>query len=155
MKRWGATGMLVALTALAGCGGQNGAAHQQAIRDLVAREAQAVVAQDLDVLMELWASTAVVTDAGFTPNDASDDLVWRGDDALRDRYIFEVFPGGAAAAGPTELEVEVQGDRATARSTTRVGSEVSPGGDRWTFVRRDGRWLIQSLTYNLEAPPTP
>lgn len=32
----------------------------------------------------------------------------------------------------------------------RIGREVSPGGDRWRFVRRDGRRWIAGLTYNLE-----
>jgi hypothetical protein len=35
-------------------------------------------------------------------------------------------------------------------ATTRIGGEVAPAGDRWTLVRRDGCWLLQNLTYNLE-----
>ena len=43
-----------------------------------------------------------------------------------------------------------EGATATAVGTSTIGAEVSPGGDRWTFVKRDGRWWISSLTYNLE-----
>jgi hypothetical protein len=46
--------------------------------------------------------------------------------------------------------VQVTGDQAVATSTTVIGKEVSPGGDRWTFARRDGRWWITGLMYNLE-----
>lgn len=133
---------------LASCGG--GVDDRSAILDLLQREARGVVAQDLDALMALWAEDALVIDAAYTPDDPSDDLVWRGRDAIRDRYVHVVFPGGAQKAGPLDVRIEVQGDRATAWATTRIGDEVSPGGDRWTFVRRGGRWFLESLTYNLE-----
>ena len=48
------------------------------------------------------------------------------------------------------MTLEIQGDQAAAASTTAIGNEVAPGGDRWTFTRRDGRWWITGLTYNLE-----
>lgn len=137
---------------LASCGG--GVDDRSTILSLLQQEAQGVVTQDLDALMALWAEDALVTDAAHTPDDPSDDLVWRGRDAIRDRYVHVVFPGGAKEAGPLDVRIEVQGDRATAWATTRIGDEVAPGGDRWTFVRRGGRWLLKSLTYNLEpAPP--
>ncbi|MGC8838267.1 MAG: YybH family protein [Anaerolineae bacterium] len=149
MQRW--AWALALLLLLAGCGGESDS--HAAILDLLQREAQGVVAQDLDALMALWAEGAVVTDAAHTPDDLTDDLVWRGRDAIRDRYVHLVFPGGAKEAGPLDVRVEVHGDRATAWATTRIGDEVSPGGDRWTFVRRGGRWYLESLTYNLEPAP--
>jgi hypothetical protein len=141
--------LLALLLLLAAC--QPRGDDAAAIRDLVAREAQGVVQQDIAALMALWADDAVVTDAAHTPDNPADDLVWRGQDAIRNRYVYLVFPGGATEAGPVDLRLEMASDRATAYSTTHIGNETSPGGDRWTFVRRGGRWLIQSLTYNLEG----
>jgi ketosteroid isomerase-like protein len=142
---------LILLLLPAGCAGRPD--DRAAILDLLRQEAQGVVAQDLGALMALWAEDAVVTDAAHTPDDPSDDLVWRGRDAIRDRYVHLVFPGGAKEAGPLDVRIEVRGDRATAWATTHIGEEIAPGGDRWTFVRRGGRWLLESLTYNLEPPP--
>lgn len=121
-----------------------------AINQLLRLEGEGVVAQDIAALMDLWLSEGVVTDAKHTPDDPKDDATWRGRDAIRERYQVLVFPAAPAAAGPVDVQIVLDGDRATATSTTRIGNEVSPGGDRWTFVKRDGRWWIESLTYNLE-----
>ena len=110
-----------------------------------------MVRQDMTLLAELWAEDATVTDAKHTPDIADDDAVWRGIDAILDRYVVLVFPGNPQFAEPVDIEIVVEGDRATARSTTQIGDEVSPAGDLWTFSRCGERWCIQSLTYNLEA----
>lgn len=123
---------------------------EEAIRQLILAEGRGVVNQDIAGLMELWSPDAVITDAKHTPSDPNDDARWRGRDAIRSRYVVLVFPGNPQAAGATDITVQVQGDTATAVSTTVIGKEVSPAGDRWTFVKRDGRWWIASLTYNLE-----
>ncbi|RME82773.1 MAG: nuclear transport factor 2 family protein, partial [Caldilineae bacterium] len=125
---------------------------EEAITQLLLAESEAVVQQDIERLAELWSEDAMVTDANHTPDDAGDDAVWRGIDAVLDRYVVLVFPGNPQFAAPEIDEIVIVGDMAWARSTTRIGSEVSPGGDQWTFVRREGRWYIQSLTYNLEPP---
>jgi hypothetical protein len=127
------------------------ATDEEAIRQLVVLEGQDVVSQDIEGLMDLWAVDATVTDAKNTPADTTDDARWSGTDAIRDRYVVLVFPGAPATAGDPAVKITIEGDKATAAGTTTIGSEVSPGGDRWTFVRRDGRWWIESLTYNLEA----
>jgi hypothetical protein len=101
--------------------------------------------------MGLWAEDAVIVDAKHTPDDPSDDARWRGRDAIRERYVVLVLPGNPTVAGAADVEITIDGDTASAVSTTIIGDEVSPGGDRWTFVRRDGRWWITSLTYNLET----
>ena len=84
------------------------------------------------------------------PEDASDDLTWRGRDAIYQRYVTLVFPGNPQEAGAVAPQITIDGDGAAAVSTTHIGSEIAPAGDRWSFVRRDGRWWIASLTYNLE-----
>jgi ketosteroid isomerase-like protein len=122
----------------------------EAIRQLIAEEGSAVVRQDIAALMDLWAGDAVIVDAKHTPNESADDATWRGKDAIRSRYVVLVFPGNPQAAGAQDVQVQITGDTATASSTTVIGSEVAQGGDRWTFVKRDGRWWIHGLTYNLE-----
>ena len=127
------------------------ATDEAAILELLAAEGKAVVQLDIERLMNIWAEDGVVVDARHTPEDASDDLTWRGRDAIYQRYVTVVFPGNPMTAGGIDAQVTIEGDRAEALATTRIGSELEPGGDRWTFARRGGRWLIASLTYNLEA----
>jgi ketosteroid isomerase-like protein len=126
------------------------ASDEEAVIQLVRNEGRAVVGKDTAALMDLWAPEATVVDAKHTPDKPEDDARWRGRDAIRERYVVLVFPGNPQTAAPQDLQITFDGDRATAVSTTSIGSEVSPGGDRWTFVKRDGRWWIESLTYNLE-----
>ncbi len=126
------------------------ATDEEAIRQLIRSEGQSVVSQDIDGLMNLWAPDAVIADAKHTPDNPNDDARWTGRDAIRERYVVLVFPGNPISAGAVDVKIEVQGDKATAASTTVIGNEVSPGGDRWTFARREGRWWITGLTYNLE-----
>jgi ketosteroid isomerase-like protein len=126
---------------------------EEAIRQILRAESEGVVHQDMALLTELWAEDATVTDAKHTPEISEDDAVWRGIDAILDRYVVLVFPGNPQFAEPADIEIIVDGDRATARSTTQIGDEVSPGGDLWTFKRCGEHWCIRSLTYNLELLP--
>ena len=109
-----------------------------------------MVGQDIGGLMNLWAPEAVIADAKHTPDNPNDDARWRGRDAIRERYVVLVFPGNPSLVSPADVKIVIDGDKATAISTTRIGAETSPGGDRWEFVKRDGRWWITGLTYNLE-----
>ncbi len=126
------------------------ATDEEAIRQLIVLEGQGVVAQDIEGLMNLWAPDAVIADAKHTPENR-DDARWTGRDAIRERYVVLVFPGNPGSAVPQDVRITISGDEATATSTTAIGSEVSPGGDRWEFVKQGGRWWIKNLTYNLEA----
>ncbi|NOX60930.1 MAG: DUF4440 domain-containing protein [Chloroflexi bacterium] len=127
------------------------ASDEEAIRQLILAESEAVVQQDIDRLAQLWVEKALVRDANHTPDDDSDDAVWRGLDAVLDRYMTIVFPGNPQFAAPEIIQIIIEGDVALVRSTTRIGQEVSPAGDRWEFERqRDGGWRIRSLIYNLE-----
>jgi ketosteroid isomerase-like protein len=126
------------------------ATDEEAVRRLIEAEGTAVVSQDIAALMDLWAEDSAISDAKHTPDDPGDDATWRGKDAIRSRYVTLVFPGNPQSGGADDISVSIAGDRATATSTTRIGEELAPGGDRWTFVKRDGRWWIESLMYNLE-----
>jgi len=123
---------------------------EELILQLLQAESEGVVQQDMERLAAIWAEDGVARDAKHTPDDAGDDAVWRGIDAILDRYVVLVFPGNPQSAAKIDVQLEIEGDQASAYSTTQIGEEVSPGGDRWTFIRRDGRWQIASLTYNLE-----
>jgi ketosteroid isomerase-like protein len=126
------------------------ASDEEAIMQLLNAESEGVVSQDIDRLMEIWAEDAVVTDARHTPDDSSDDRVWPGIAAIRERYINEIFPSAPGAVTHPDVELTIEGDSAVATSTTTIGVDHAPGGDRWTFAKRDGWWLITSLTFNLE-----
>jgi len=126
------------------------ATAEEAISQLILLEGQGVVSQDIGGLMNLWAPEAVIVDAKHTPDSPNDDARWRGRDAIRERYVVLVFPGNPSLVSPADVVIVIDGDKATATSTTQIGAETSPGGDRWDFVKRDGRWWITGLTYNLE-----
>lgn len=122
-----------------------------AIQAVITAEGQLVVAQEIDDLMALWAEDGYVANAKHTAENLDDDQFWRGKDAIRHRYVRTVFPGAPAAALPPDLTIRINNGRADVSATTRIGNEVAPGGDRWRLVKQGDCWLIDSLTYNLEA----
>lgn len=130
-----------------------GISDDEAVRAVIRAEGDQVVAQNIDALMALWADGAFVANAKNTPDDDQDDQFWRDKDAIRHRYVRTVFPGAPAQATPADLEVTFDKSAAVVRSTTNIGSETSPAGDRWTLVKQGPCWLIESLTYNLEPQP--
>ena len=127
-----------------------GLPDEEAIRAVLDAEARGVADQNIDLLMNLWAEDGEVRDANHTPDDPTDDAVWRGSVAIYQRYVHLVFPGNPAYVAHPDLEIRIEGDRAVVTSTTRIGEEIAPAGDRWELVKRDGRWLLYRLTYNLE-----
>ena len=126
---------------------------ESAIRALLDAEGELVVAQTIDPLMQLWVEEGRVIDAKNTPDNADDDQVWEGKDAIRHRYVRTVFPGAPTLVDHGDQVITIEGDHATVESTTTIGSEVAPAGDRWEVLNRDGCWYLASLTYNLESTP--
>lgn len=164
-KAWLVASWVLAAFLLAACGASEpstssscglglaqGASDEEAISALLRAEGELVVSQQIDQLMALWAAGGEVVDARHTPDEAADDQRWMDLDAVRHRYVRIVFPGNPQPAPPPDLQIDLQGDSATIIATTRIGSEVAPGGDRWEVVKQGGCWLIQRLSYNLEAP---
>jgi len=123
---------------------------EEAIYAVIAAESKDVVSQEIGLLMRLWAEDAAITDAQHTPGDAADDRTWKGQDAIRYRYVRDVFPSAPGAAQPRELQTQVIGNRAVVTGTTGIGAEVSPSGDSWELRKVGDCWVIQSLTYNRE-----
>ena len=124
---------------------------QEAIRRVLTAEGELVVEQKIDALMNLWREGAMITDAKNTPDKLDDDQTWLDKDAIRHRYVRIVFPGAPTHADPKDMEIAISDDRAIITATTNIGTEISPGGDRWVLVKQTGCWEIESLTYNLEA----
>ena len=124
---------------------------EEAVAQLIYAEGEGVVQQDIDRLMDIWADDGEIVDATNTPDDDSDDARWQGKDAIRQRYVNLVFPSAPMQAEAGDLQVTIEGSKATVVSTTNIGDEVSPSGDRWNLEKRNGRWYIVTLTYNLES----
>ncbi len=172
MRKLGLGLILVVLTGLvAGCGGAVAPAplpvvnlptkapptvtpvpanDEDAVTQLVRAEGEGVVQQDIDRLMDIWAADGQIVDANHTPDNTADDAKWIGRDAIRQRYVNLVFPSAPMKAEAGDLRVTLDATKATVTATTNIGDEVSPSGDKWTLEKRDGRWYITSLTYNLE-----
>ncbi len=122
---------------------------EEAIRQLVFAEGEAVVQQDIDRLNAMWASDGVVTDANHTPDNPSDDKTWKGWAAIRDRYVNIVFPSSPAYAEHPNTRVTITGDTASALADTKIGITNLKDNDKWTFRKIDGQWKITSLTFSL------
>ncbi len=124
---------------------------EEAIRQIIVAEGEAVVQQDIDRLQAMWASDGVVTDANRTPTDTTDDKTWKGWSAIRDRYVNIVFPSNPAFAEHPNIRVTMSGDTASAIADTKIGVTNAKDNDKWTFRKIDGQWKITSLTFNLAA----
>jgi hypothetical protein len=132
---------------------ESGEDDESAIRALLSAEGEFVVAQDIDGLMRLWADEARIVDAKNTPDNSDDDQVWEGKDAIRHRYVRTVFPGAPSVVDHGDQSIAIDDDHAQVESTTTIGSEVAPAGDRWEMIRQSGCWYLSRLTYNLEPAP--
>lgn len=109
----------------------------EALPALVLAERNAANARDLATLRQLWTEDAQIIDRRGTPNPA-DDLVWRGRDAILDRYTLAVFPAPPPPFdGPPNLAATIDGETAIALL----------GNDAWRFTFHDGRWWLQELAY--------
>lgn len=122
---------------------------EEAIKQMINAEGEAVVQQDIDRLQAMWASDGVVTDANHSANNTSDDKTWKGWGAIRDRYVNIVFPSNPAFAEHPNIRVTQTGDTATAIADTKIGVTNLKDNDRWTFRKLDGQWKITSLTFSL------
>ena len=58
------------------------ASDEEAIRQLINAECEALAQQDVDRLQGLWASTGVVMDANHTKDNTGDDVTWKNWDSV-------------------------------------------------------------------------
>ncbi|MBI5031256.1 MAG: nuclear transport factor 2 family protein [Chloroflexi bacterium] len=122
---------------------------EEAIRQLIVAEGEAVVQQDIDRLQGMWANDGVVTDANRTPDNAADDKSWKNWNQIRDRYVNIVFPSNPAFAEHPNIRVNITGDTATATADTKIGVTNLKDNDKWTFRKITGQWKVTSLTFSL------
>ncbi|MCB0046416.1 MAG: hypothetical protein KDD92_13395 [Caldilineaceae bacterium] len=108
----------------------------QALPALVAAERTASRTGDAAQLAQLWHETSRVIDGRNTASP-DDDYVWQGRDAVLDRYVTAVFPAPPPPASFENLEIIIEGERASGRN----------GGDHWRFIYADGRWWLAELRY--------
>lgn len=120
---------------------------EEALRQLIVAEGEAVVQQDIDRLQGMWDKDGVVTDANRTPDNASDDKTWKGWAAIRDRYVNIVFPSNPAFAEHPNIRVTLTGSTASAVADTKIGVTNLKDNDKWTFRKIDGQWKVTSLTF--------
>lgn len=120
---------------------------EEALRQIIVAEGEAVVQQDIDRLQSMWDKDGVVTDANRTPDNASDDKTWKGWAAIRDRYVNIVFPSNPGFAEHPNIRVTITGSTASAVSDTKIGATNLKDNDKWTFRKIDGQWKITSLTF--------
>lgn len=124
---------------------------EEALRQLIVAEGEAVVQQDIDRLQAMWASDGIVTDANRTPDNAGDDKTWKNWSAIRDRYVNIVFPSNPAFAEHPNIRVTITGTTASAVADTKIGVTNVKDNDKWTFRKIDGQWKITSLTFSAAA----
>ena len=124
---------------------------EEAIKQLINAEGEAVVQQDIDRLQGMWASDGVVTDANRSPDNASDDKTWKSWQAIRDRYVNIVFPSNPAFAEHPNIRITITGDTASAISDTKIGVTNVKDNDKWTFRKITGQWKLTSLTFSAAA----
>jgi len=125
---------------------------ENAIKETLMAEGGLTVQQEINALMLLWAEGGRVVDAKHTIDD-DDDQFWVDKDAIRHRYVRIVFPGAPPSVEPADMNIQIQDGQAVVQSTTQIGDEISPAGDRWELIKLDGCWHLQQLTYNLESEP--
>jgi hypothetical protein len=127
------------------------ATDEEAIRQLINAECEAIVQQDVDRLEGMWANTGVVMDANHTKDNTGDDVTWKNWDALRDRYVNIVFPSNPTFCEHPNIVVTINGDNAMATSSVKIGVTNCDACNAWTLSKANGNWKITSLTYNLNA----
>lgn len=125
------------------------ASDEEAIRQLINAECEAVVQQDVDRLQAMWATNGVVMDANHTKDNTGDDVTWKNWDALRDRYVNIIFPSNPTFCEHPNVQVTINGSNATATSSVKIGTTNCDNCNLWAFTKSGDGWKIASLTYNL------
>jgi hypothetical protein len=125
------------------------ATDEEAIRQLINAECEAVVQQDVDRLQGMWAATGSIIDANHTKDNSSDDVTWKNWDALRDYYVNLVFPSNPTFCEHSNIQVTINGSAATATNSVKIGVTNCDNCNVWSFTKASDGWKITSLTYNL------
>jgi len=129
---------------------------EEQIKGVIYLEGRAALKGNEAEAVRLWDPKGMVRDASFTPGDLSDDRVWSGIDAVRERYRQEFAQRRYLKLAHTDASVVVEGDRAVVVNDLRAEILTLRGiqrvslsrGDRWTFRREGDQWRIVELVVN-------
>jgi uncharacterized protein (TIGR02246 family) len=116
------------------------------IRELIDSYGDAVARRDPEAWGATWAEDATWRFAGRTVTGREEIVTtWHGAMARYSAIVFMAFPG----------DIRIEGDRATVRTHTyehlvpvEGDSRVQGGIYEDELVRRDGRWLFASRSFN-------
>jgi len=119
-------------------------------------EEDSALTKNIDQALSLWASNGVLRDANYTPNDPSDDHVWRGLDEIRQRYRQEYALRSYVTLHHKDIATVFEKNEAVI--VNDLSAEILMDGkrqkvflskgDRWVFRLIDGEWKIVELTVN-------
>ncbi len=127
------------------------ASDEEAIRQLMNAECEAVVQQDIDRLQGIWANNGTIVDALHTKDNPADDSTWTNWTALRDYYVNIVFPSNPTFCEHPNIQVNINGNNATATNSVKIGTTNCDNCNAWVFTKGNDGWRIVSLTFNLNA----
>ncbi len=127
------------------------ATPDEAVRQIINAECEAVVQQDIDRLQGIWAPDGVIIDANHSPDNTGDDVTWKGWEAVRDRYVNLVFPSSPTFCEHPGINVSIGADNVSATASTgvNIGNTKCTDCNKWTFKKVGDAWKIVTLTYNL------
>jgi cellulose synthase/poly-beta-1,6-N-acetylglucosamine synthase-like glycosyltransferase len=126
------------------------------IKSIVYLEGRAALKADVAAALRLWDAHGVIRDARYTLADTSDDRVWAGREAIRERYQTEFGQRRYLELAHTDASVILEGNEATIVNDLRARI-LTPGGiqqvylskgDRWVLRRENGTWRIVELVVN-------
>ena len=127
------------------------ATDEEAIRQLINAECEAVVQQDIDRLQSMWTPDGLITDANYTPENAGDDVKWTNWGGIRDRYVNIVFPSNPTFCEHPNIKVQFPApNTANATSDVKIGVTNCAECNRWIFKKTNDGWRVASLTYNIK-----
>jgi cellulose synthase/poly-beta-1,6-N-acetylglucosamine synthase-like glycosyltransferase len=127
------------------------------VKSRIFLEEHSALTKDIDQVLKLWDPNGVLRDANFTPNDQSDDKVWRGLAQIRQRYQEEYRQRDYIRLKHKDIATILEKDSAVvvndlAADFIMDGKEQKvylSGDDRWDLRLINGQWKIVSLTVNL------
>lgn len=133
-------------------------APQERAAALLVAESEAARRGDVEHAVALWASDGVIVDRNGTPDDTSDDRVWRGREGVRQRYVEEFRQRDYVALRHLNLQARTEGSHIVITNDLdavfrRIGSGAleqvrRPASDLWEMREIDGRWMIARLEVN-------
>ena len=131
-------------------------APEAQIKGLIYLEGRSALHSSVDDALRLWSPDGVIRDENYTPHDSTDDRVWAGAPAIRERYRAEFAQRHYLKLAHTDASVVVEGDRATVVNDLRAEILTAEGvqrvflsrGDRWTFRKGENGWRIAELVVN-------